>query len=195
VIPRLDQAARLPQAFPELRADGLVLREIRADDAPDWHRYVSDEEGIHWTSSPLMSLEEIGAMIAFMTERLADRTGIRWAVTDAPGGKMFGDCGYNSFHARDGRGEIGYQLARERWGRGEMTRAVAAIIEYGFGELELNKVEATVSVGNERSAGLLRKLGFQVEGTLREYRNRRGQLGDSWYFGLLRREWYGGAWQ
>ena len=72
-----------------------------------------------------------------------------------------------------------------------MTRAVGTIVDYGFRTLELNKVEATVSVGNERSAGLLRKLGFRIEGTLRDYRSRRGVLGDSWYFGLLRREWGG----
>ena len=39
----------------------------------------------------------------------------------------------------------------------------------------------------------LRKLGFQLEGTLREYRNRRGVFGDAWFFGLLRREWTGGG--
>jgi RimJ/RimL family protein N-acetyltransferase len=49
-----------------------------------------------------------------------------------------------------------------------------------------------VNTGNERSSGLLRKLGFQLEGTLRESRNRRGVFGDSHLFGLLRREWQHG---
>jgi ribosomal-protein-alanine N-acetyltransferase len=193
MIPRLDQLSRLPDAFPVLHAGEFVLREITSTDAPDWHRYLSDVETIYWTSTPLMSLLEVEDMIAFYIERFRDKTAIRWALSDGLGGAMLGDCGYNHFWERDGRGEIGYQLDKERWGKGMMTQAVASIIEYGFQELDLNKVEATVSVGNERSSGLLRKLGFQLEGTIRDYRNRRGALGDSWYFGLLRREWNGGV--
>jgi len=102
---------------------------------------------------------------------------------------MIGDLGYNAFWTRDHRAEIGYQLSPEYWRRGLMTGALSRIIDYGFDHLALNKIEATVNVNNDRSSGLLRKLGFQQEGTLRDYRNRRGVFGDALFFGLLRREW------
>jgi ribosomal-protein-alanine N-acetyltransferase len=70
-----------------------------------------------------------------------------------------------------------------------MTDALASIIGYGFEHLALNKIEAGTNVNNDRSSGLLRKLGFQLEGTLREQRNRRGVFGDVLFFGLLKREW------
>ena len=193
MIPRLDQAALMPDVFPRLYANGLVLREIAAVDARSWHAYLSDVETIEWTSTPFMEESDVAATIEYFREAFLDKRAIRWALAEGPDGVMIGDCGYNSFNSRDGRGEIGYQLSKGLWGQGIMTRAVGAIVDYGFQTLELNKVEATVSVGNERSAGLLRKLGFKVEGTLRDYRNRRGVLGDSWYFGLLRREWEGAA--
>ncbi len=183
--------ALMADAFPMLELHGFVLREIAPSDVAAWHRYLSDVETIEWTSTPLMDEREVAALIEFFRDRFVDKTAIRWALSEGREGVMVGDCGYNSFNSRDGRGEIGYQLAKPLWGRGIMTRAVGTLLDYGFRTLELNKVEATVSVGNERSAGLLRKLGFTVEGTIRDYRNRRGVLGDSWYFGLLRREWNG----
>ncbi len=44
---------------------------------------------------------------------------------------------------------------------------------------------ATVMVGNERSARVLEKLGFVREGTLRSYKNVRGEMKDYWIFGRV----------
>ena len=136
-----------------------------------------------------MSLADVEQLIATFTNGFHRKTQIRWALREAGGQKMIGDCGYNVFWSRDRRGEIGYQLSPDYWGHGVMTVALSAIIGYGFARLKLNKIEATVNVNNERSATLMRRLGFQLEGTLRDYRNRRGVFGNSWFFGLLSREY------
>ena len=186
MTPALD---RLPDQFPRLTAGRFVLREIMPSDVVDWHRYLSNSLVGEFTSTPDMSLPEVEELIEMFANSFLCKTQIRWALAEPNGGKMIGDCGYNVFWSRDSRGEIGYQLSPEYWRRGLMTLALSAIIDYGFSHLGLNKIEATVGVNNERSAGLLRKLGFQLEGTLRDYRSRRGVFGDSWFFGLLRREW------
>ena len=124
-----------------------------------------------------MSLAEVEELIGMFADGFRLKERIRWAIADPATGTMIGDLGYNNFHSRDSRAEVGYGLAPEFWRRGVMTTALGAIIDYGFSKLELNKIEATVNVDNDRSAGLLRKLGFQLEGTLRDYRNRRGRDG------------------
>ena len=50
-------------------------------------------------------------------------------------------------------------------------------------------IEAVVDEGNERSRGLLRKLGFVYEGTLRQRQFVGGRFRDEYHYGLLRDEW------
>lgn len=181
--------ALVPNSFPRLNAGEVGLREILPSDATDWHRYLSDSRVNEYTSAPEMTVPDVEDLIAMFAANFHKKRQIRWALTMPDSSRMIGDCGYNACFVRDGRAEIGYNLAPEYRRRGIMTKALSAVIAYGFSSLGLNKVEATVGVNNARSSGLLRKLGFQLEGTLREYRNRRGVFGDSLFFGLLRREW------
>jgi len=181
--------ATVPDKVPALEAGDLVLREITPDDAGDWHAYLSDPQVYEYTSTPVMSVAEVSELIQWFADGFRKKKRIRWALAEPDHGTMIGDLGYNEFWPHDRRAEIGYSLAPDHWRRGLMTKALGTIISYGFAELGLNKIEATTNVQNERSAALLRRLGFQLEGTLREHRNRRGVVGDARFFGLLQREW------
>jgi ribosomal-protein-alanine N-acetyltransferase len=179
----------LPETQPTLDAGSCVLRPMTLGDAADWLQYLSDPEVIEWTTIDPMTLPQVEGMIGWYAERFRAREALRWAIVPKGGGAMIGDLGFNVFDERTRRGEIGYVLAKEHWGRGVMTAAVGSALDCGFRAWGLQKVEATVVVGNERSAGLLRKLGFALEGTVRANRNRRGTISDSWLFGLLAGEW------
>ena len=179
----------IPDEFPRLAAGGFLLREITPADAADWHRYLSDPRVYEYTSTPIMSLPEVEGLIGMLADGFRRKRQIRWALAEPDSGKMIGDLGYNLFFTRDRRADVGYVLAHQYWRRGLMSLALSSIIDYGFDHLALNKIEAGVNVNNDRSSGLLRKLGFQLEGTLRDHRNRRGVFGDTLFFGLLKREW------
>lgn len=64
--------------------------------------------------------------------------------------------------------ELSFWLAPGVNGRGYATEAAAALVEHGFTELALNRIEAYHMVRNPASARVLSRLGFQLEGTLRE---------------------------
>jgi ribosomal-protein-alanine N-acetyltransferase len=183
----------VPDDFPRLAASEFVLREILPSDAADWHAYLSDPRVYEYTSTPIMSLADVEGLIGMLSDGFRKKRQIRWALAEPDSGRMIGDLGFNAFWTRDCRAEVGYGLSPEHWRRGLMTRSLSSIIDYGFEHLALNKVEATVNVNNDRSSGLLRKLGFRLEGTLREHRNRRGVFGDTLFFGLLKREWPTGS--
>ena len=92
-----------------------------------------------------------------------------------------------------GLAEIGYLLAREHWGQGYATEAVTAFIDFAFSTLNLRRLEATVDTRNAGSNQLLQRLGFTLEGVLRERWLAAGELQNINLFALLRREWTVGA--
>lgn len=74
-------------------------------------------------------------------------------------------------------------------GQGHGRESMELILDYAFGELNLHRVSLTVLGFNERAIGLYEKLGFQREGTLREFGLRGGKRYDLLYYGMLAREW------
>ncbi|MCB0183617.1 MAG: GNAT family N-acetyltransferase, partial [Caldilineaceae bacterium] len=97
-------------------------------------------------------------------------------------------CGYVLLHRH--RGEIGYDLRQREWGKGIMAEALDAIIDFGFRDMGLQRVEALVMPENVASARLLRKLGFTEEGTLRDYDRFKGAFHDMRCFSILKQEYY-----
>ena len=64
---------------------------------------------------------------------------------------------------------LGYSLDKDEQGRGLMSEALTLAIEYAFGKLRLHRIEANYVPSNERSAKLLRRHGFDINGYARDY--------------------------
>jgi ribosomal-protein-alanine N-acetyltransferase len=122
--------------------------------------------------------------------RYIQREAIRWGITLKGEDRVIGSCGFHHFGSHFRHAETGYELNRAFWGKGIMTEATSAILTYGFAELELHRVEAIIDIANERSRGLLLKLGFTYEGNLRQRYFFRDRFEDEHYFGLLKNEWH-----
>lgn len=84
---------------------------------------------------------------------------------------------------------VGYEISPLYQGRGYMKEALAAVFAWGFGEMELNRVEAQVHPDNRASQALLRRFGFVEEGRLREVGYWAGLHHDLMLHSLLKREW------
>lgn len=65
-------------------------------------------------------------------------------------------------------GELGFGLDAKSQGRGLMSEAVRAVSGYAFGALGLHRLQANHLPDNHRSAAVLRRVGFRVEGLARE---------------------------
>ncbi len=84
---------------------------------------------------------------------------------------------------------IGYWLDEDNVGRGIMTDSVRALIEYGYAELELNRIEIRAGVHNVKSRAIPERLGFRQEGVIREAEYVNGGFIDLAIYGLLRSEY------
>src|SRR5216683_7687722 len=178
--------------FPSLTTNRLFLRQIQPTDSEDLFATFSDEEAMQFYGhDPHRSVDETQALIEQIQARYARHEAIRWGITLKGEDRVIGSCGFHQFDAGFHRAETGYELQRAFWGRGVMTEAMSAILTYGFDLLGLHRVEAIIDIANERSKGLLLKLGFTYEGNLRQRYFFREQFEDEHYFGLLKDEWLG----
>jgi ribosomal-protein-alanine N-acetyltransferase len=64
---------------------------------------------------------------------------------------------------------LGYSIAADQEAKGLMTEGLRAAISYVFTELGLHRIEANYMPRNDRSARVLAKLGFVIEGHAKEY--------------------------
>lgn len=105
-------------------------------------------------------------------------------------GQLAGTIGYHFFAWATHRTEIGYWLGQEFSGKGIMMRATRKLIEYGFGELDLNRIEIRCAPGNLKSRAIPERLGFVQEGVLRQVSTiHDGIVVDMVIYGLLIKEW------
>lgn len=105
-------------------------------------------------------------------------------------GKLAGLVDLHEIHVRNNKSNIGYWLDKNFYGKGIMTGSVAAILNYAFKELGINRIAIEVAVGNVKSKAVAERLGFKFEGIAREA----NKMGESEYldleqYSLLRREW------
>jgi ribosomal-protein-alanine N-acetyltransferase len=180
--------------FPRLETPRLVLRQIQPEDAEAIFATFSDEQVMEFYGHlPHRSVEDSRELIRQQHVWYAKREGIRWGITRKGEKRVIGSCGFYLFDLDSQHAETGYELNRSFWRQGIMTEAMSAILTYAFTELSLHRIEAVVDDVNERSKGLLKKLGFTHEGTLRKRFYFRERFWDEHYFGLLRDEWHPGA--
>lgn len=64
---------------------------------------------------------------------------------------------------------MGYKLHHTMQGHGYMTEAAQAGIDWLFDTMHLHRISANYMPHNQRSAAVLRRLGFRIEGTAKDY--------------------------
>jgi ribosomal-protein-alanine N-acetyltransferase len=75
---------------------------------------------------------------------------------------------------------------RSCWGQGYASEAIAAVRDWAFAELDLQKLNAGIYAGNLGSRRAFEKCGFSLEGTLRAEVVSCGERLDLWRMGLPR---------
>ena len=104
-------------------------------------------------------------------------------------GNIIGRIGLHHINQQNKIGEIGYWLADGMQGKGIVTRCCKAIINFGFSELGLNRIEIKCALGNDKSKAIAEKLQFKHEGILRQAELLHGKFIDLHLFAMVKEEW------
>jgi ribosomal-protein-alanine N-acetyltransferase len=173
-----------------LRTPRLLLRPLCEADAPELFAIFSDPKVMrYWSTPPWPSVGRAEEIIAGDLLALGSGERLRFGLERIEDGRLIGTCSLFDLVEPSRRAEIGYALAAEAWGRGYMREALLALLDYAFGELGLNRLEADIDPRNEASARSLERLGFRREGLLRQRWIVEGEVSDSALYGLLAADW------
>ncbi len=176
--------------FPVLPTRRLLLRQIQEADAGALFVFKSDAlVTSSYGQEPHQSQEDSLALIRRLQADYDRRDVLFWCLTLKDQDQMIGECTFWNFDAGFQCAEIGYELHPAYWQQGIMAEALSAVLDYGFNEIGLHRVEAVPLAVNQPSHAILLKLGFSYEGNLRQRHFFRGRFEDQLYFGLLKEDW------
>lgn len=118
-----------------------------------------------------------------------NRTFLNFHLIDKQTGAIIGGCGFHTWAPDHRRAEIGYALhSDDHKHKGLMTEALRAVLNYGFDEMNLHRVEALTDTENAASQKLLDNFGFVFEGILRDHYVVDGVPSHSVAYSLLKNE-------
>jgi len=104
--------------------------------------------------------------------------------------EYIGNIGLHSLKRPNRSGMIGYWLAKKSQGRGIITDCVRELINYGFSNLDLNRIYIHCSFDNTKSRAIPERLGFIQEGILQDGEYLYGVFHDLVVYGMVKRNWH-----
>jgi len=188
--PALPPRPRPDGSEPILGHGQVYLRPAERDDLPRFVRWFSDAR----TSRTLDLISPLSQVLEERWfERMLEQQGQdRWnfvicrQVDDRP----VGSIELHNVDTRNGSAGLGIAIgAPDDTGQGYGSDAIRALLDFGFGELRLERIWLDVYDYNERARRVYERVGFVHEGTLRRALYRAGAHHDIHRMAILREEW------
>jgi ribosomal-protein-alanine N-acetyltransferase len=151
--------------IPTLETKRLVLRKLKVSDYADMYEYSKSDKVtkyLLWRSHP--DARYTRDYLSFVQTQYRTGNFFDWAVVEKETNKMIGTCGFARLDFENNLAEIGYVINPAYWRRGYATEAVKRVVDYGFEDLNIHRIEARYIVGNEVSRRVMEKCGMSFEG-------------------------------
>jgi len=178
------------EVFSELESDRLIFREVNPEDVEEIFKIYSDPEVARYDwFTPINTKDDALSIINHYKNEFKNKEEITWGVARKNDNKIIGYCNLGSFDDASIRSEIGYGFNREEWNKGYATETIKALVKFGFEVMNFNRIEATVTFGNEASVKALKKANFVQEGILRERTIMKGKLVDDVVLSILKKDY------
>lgn len=145
-----------------VETERLILRGWRDADLKPFAAMCADPRVMD-TLGPLMSEDEVAAMIGRVENIRREHGYTFWAVERREDGAFLGWCGVKPGPAGipiEGEMEIGWRITADEWGKGYAREAAQATLDWVWANTDAPLVSAITSTGNHRSWGLMERIGM-----------------------------------
>ncbi|MEN6368221.1 MAG: GNAT family protein [Thermotogota bacterium] len=174
--------------YPFLVGECVYLRPLDEADLDRCMRWINDPDLLPFLMrrTPMSRSAER----EWLLEQGRSETSFSLAIVLKDGDRHIGNVGLHGIHPFNHSAEFGIFLgeadAREK---GYGTEAARLLLEHGFRELGLHRIQLHVYAFNARARRAYEKLGFHVEGTKRDAYYRGGRYHDVIVMSILESEW------
>ena len=172
------------QGTKHIETGRLLLRPFVLEDAAAMYaNWASDPEVTKYLTWPAHTGVEISRMVlADWVSHYGEANYYQWAIVPKDFGQPIGSIAVVRLNDRVGSAEIGYCIGKNWWHQGIMSEALGAVIDFLFGEVGANRVEACHDPRNPHSGDVMKKCGMTFEGIQRQAgTNNQGLCDLSWY--------------
>ncbi|HTG68621.1 MAG TPA: GNAT family N-acetyltransferase [Candidatus Udaeobacter sp.] len=178
-IPESFESNRLLIRAP-LWGDGIKLNEAviaSRDELKPW---------MPWAQT-IPTVEESEVVVRRARLKYLERTDLMLLLISKETGQLIGSSGLHRIDWQSRKFEIGYWVRSAFSGKGYITEAAEAITNFAVQELKANRVEIRCDSRNTRSARVAERLGYTLEGILRNEKCAvDGSLRDTMVFSKVR---------
>lgn len=161
--------------LPVIRGERVYLRAPERSDVPTFVRWFNDSETLAYLSMRAPMSE--AAEDQWFTQMLAQqgKDAYHFVMCRLEDDRPIGTIGLFSVDEVNGNAGLGISIGdKSLWGQGYGTDALFALLDFGFGQLRLERMWLEVYDYNERARRSYEKCGFVLEGTERHAIFKRG---------------------
>ena len=177
--------------LPVLASGSVVLRDLRASDAPSLFALLTTEEVSRFISPPPTSVEGFERFIAWTHRERAAGKYACFAVTLKGYDTAIGIFQVRDLNSGFDTAEWGFAIGSEFWGTGVFEAGARLVLEFSFNTIGVRRLEARAAVQNGRGHGALLKMGAVQEGVLRQSFEKKGRYLDQVLFAILAKDYRG----
>jgi RimJ/RimL family protein N-acetyltransferase len=184
--------AEAPAPRPMIRGERVWLRPSEPSDVISNAPYAADAEVGHFlgVKAPMSKAAAERFSAEIFSQNPGDPTGYGYAICLLGTDQSIGTVFLHSVDKVNGSGVVGIAISDRRYlGQGYGTDALNALVDFGFGELRLERIELEVFDFNERAIRSYEKAGFQTDAVQRHSRFHRGRHHDVHVMSILRDDW------
>ncbi len=169
-------------------SDRLTLCLIEFKDLDDIHELHSlpETDEFNTLGIPLSKLETEKIIEPWIADNKAsDIVNYTFAIKQSSDDKFTGLIALKRGNKKYKKAEVWYKLNSKYWNKGFGTEALSKILDFGFNELELHRIEAGCAVENIASIKLLEKVGMTQEGRKRKVLPLKTGWSDNFEFAII----------
>ena len=147
-----------------METERLILRRYAENDRAEFIALFTDAAVMKHVGDGVLTVEQAEAFWRKLFEKLYPQGFNIWAAFAKEDSQYVGHAGIYPRPTRKEDWEFVYFLNRNSWGKGYATEIARRVIEYGFDELNLPVVYATVDDIHSASIRVMEKVGMRLEG-------------------------------
>ena len=180
----------------ELTDGTFIIRQYRTDDVDAL--YAAARESIEqiypWMDwcHPRFSRQDSKIWVGSREKDWKTGGEYSFVIADVITKSFLGSCGINGVSRNHKFANLGYWVRTSATRRGAATAATRLLAKFGFQELNLNRIEIVVSVGNRPSERVAEKAGAAREGILRRRLLIGNKSHDATMYSLIREDFIPG---